>query len=537
VPQAAIASRSPDVDAARTYVAARAAALSGDHARSAQLLAELVEASAANDEIKRRAISEAIGAGAMSLAIRLTQELPSESLPIDARLLLAAEELRRGKGEAAVAHLTAKSDSGTVAFLTPVVEAWIAADDRDLKTALATLDKIGAGSPLYALAAEHRALILLKFKRSAEADAFARQAIEKAGGREHRLRLALADAFMAAGDRKRALGVVEGLGTEVGRARERVLSGKPSGVAIDNASKAFSELILGLAVDLNRMRNRALPVALAQVARYAAPGNSSAAILLGVFLESRGRVDDALQAFRSVRPENALSAQARDAEVLALVDADRVSEALAVAHAAASSKNADISDYARLGDALEAADRFDEAAAAYGRAIALSANNRADERWPLLLLQASAFEQADRWPEARQALGAALALAPNEPLILNFLGYAKLERGEDLDAAEAMIRRASALAPDDASITDSLGWALYKRGRFDQAIETLQRAARGDPGQAEIHEHLGDALYSAGRKFEARFAWRAALATAEEDVAGRIQAKIEAGLTPATAAP
>ena len=537
MPQAALASRTPDLDAARTYVAARAAALSGDHARSAQLLAELVESSAANEEITRRAISEAIGAGAMSLAIRLTQELPSESLPIDARLLLAAEELRRGKGDAAVAQLTAKSTTGTVAFLTPIVSAWIAADDGNLSEALATLDKVGAGSPISALVPEHRALILLKFKRAKEADPFARQAIEKAGGREHRLRMALADGFLAAGDKQRALAVVEGLGTEVGRARDRVKSGKTSGIAIDDPLDAYSELVLALAMDLNRMRNRALPVALAQVARYAAPTNSSALVLLGVLLDDRGRTDDALAALRSVSIGNALSAQARDAEVQALVDAERVDEALAIAYAAANRRGADISDYARLGDAFNAAERFGESAAAYQRAVQLSEGQRAQERWPLLLLEASALEQADRWPEARQALGAALALAPNEPLILNFLGYAKLERGEDLDAAEAMIRRASALAPDDASITDSLGWALYKRGRLDQAIETLQRAALGDPAQAEIHEHLGDALDKAGRKFEARFAWRAALATAEEDVAGRIRAKIEAGLSPETAAP
>ena len=135
------------------------------------------------------------------------------------------------------------------------------------------------------------------------------------------------------------------------------------------------------------------------------------------------------------------------------------------------------------------------------------------------------------WPDA------APALAPEQPLILNFLGYAKLERGEDLDAAEAMIRKASALAPDDASITDSLGWALYKRGRFNDAIETLQRAAAKDPDQAEIHEHLGDALYATGRRYEARFAWNAALISAEDDVAARIRLKIASGLTPATAAP
>jgi Flp pilus assembly protein TadD len=100
-----------------------------------------------------------------------------------------------------------------------------------------------------------------------------------------------------------------------------------------------------------------------------------------------------------------------------------------------------------------------------------------------------------------------------------------------------MIRKASELAPDNASIIDSLGWAQYKRGKLGEAIPTLQLAAQKDPVQAEIHEHLGDALYKSGRRFEARFAWEAALVTAEDDIASRVKAKLASGLTPTNAAP
>ena len=106
-----------------------------------------------------------------------------------------------------------------------------------------------------------------------------------------------------------------------------------------------------------------------------------------------------------------------------------------------------------------------------------------------------------------------------------------------MDAAEAMIRKASDLAPDEASITDSLGWAEFKRGKVDEAIVTLQRAAEKDPVQAEIQEHLGDALYRSGRRYEARFAWKASLVTAEDEIAARVNAKLASGLTPANAAP
>jgi len=112
-----------------------------------------------------------------------------------------------------------------------------------------------------------------------------------------------------------------------------------------------------------------------------------------------------------------------------------------------------------------------------------------------------------------------------------------LEHSEDADSAEAMIRKASQLAPDDASSTESLGWAEFKRGKVAEAIDTLQRAAEKDPDQAEIQEHLGDALYKSGRRYEARFAWNAALVTAEDKMAERVKAKLASGLTTANAAP
>jgi Flp pilus assembly protein TadD len=190
-----------------------------------------------------------------------------------------------------------------------------------------------------------------------------------------------------------------------------------------------------------------------------------------------------------------------------------------------------------MGNVLGDMDRHAEAAAAYGEAIARSKKGGSDSLWTLYLFRAASLEQADRWTEAKADLETAMKLEPENALLLNFLGYGKLERGEDLDAAEAMIRKASSLRPDDASITDSLGWALYKRGRLPEAITTLTRAAAGDPAQSEIHEHLGDALYSSGRRIEARFSWQAALITAEDKAKTRLESKLESGLTPTTSAP
>jgi tetratricopeptide (TPR) repeat protein len=525
-------------DTARTYVEARAAAMNGDHGKAAQLLAALADAQPAQADIAKKALSEAIGAGDMDLALRLAKSVPAAKLPIDARLLLATEEIRRRHPERAGQWLAQTGDNGDLTFLTPLINAWTAADRGDQQQALAALDPVTSRSLLGALEAEERAFILLKFRRTAEAEPFARQAVGRAGAREARVRLALADSFLAAGDKARALMIVEGMGSGEAAARQRIAAGKSGGQAIDNLSEAFSEVLTAFAGDLARVQPSSPPVGLIQVARYANPQNSSATALLALLLARQDRGDDALALLRSVPAGDALMPQIRDVQVRILRDLNRNNEAYRIAASAAASPDADMGDFSRLGDVLQSMKRHNEAADAYGRAIAYAQARKLDgQLWTLLLFRASALEDANRWPEARAALQQALTLAPDQPLLLNFLGYAKLERGEDMDAAEAMIRKAANLAPDEASITDSLGWAEFKRGKVNDAIATLQRAAEKDPAQAEIQEHLGDALYRSGRRYEARFAWNASLVTAEDEVAARVKAKLASGLNPANAAP
>jgi tetratricopeptide (TPR) repeat protein len=526
---------SPISDPARAYIAARAASISGDHGQAAEIYARLA-ARSNNTAIEQRAISEAIGAGDMELALRLIGS-SKQRTTVDSKLLLVADALRRGKDQQAEQILGPGIPGPDLAFWQPLVRAWDAVDRRDPAGALTILAQVPRDSALAPFVDEQSAFTLLKLGKTSEAEPYARRAIGTAGTREYRVRLALAAGFQAAGDGERAAAMLDGISGDTSSIRQALATGRTASVGIDSPSKAFSDQLVALALQMHQSDSRGDPLKIIQIARYAAPDSSSAAILLGNVLADDGRVDAALAAFRSVRDGDPLKTEAIDAESRALTDAKRFNEALALASRATALPAATSDDFARLGDVYLAMKRFGEAADAYRQALARMRNPTNDQRWPLLILQANALQSANRWPEAKAALSSALAMAPEEPLVLNFLGYAKLVHGEDLDAAESMIRKASALAPDNASIADSLGWALYKRGRVEEAIDILQKAAISDPVQAEIQEHLGDALYAAGRKFEARFAWRAALATADEEETVRLKSKIDAGLTQATAAP
>jgi Flp pilus assembly protein TadD len=222
-----------------------------------------------------------------------------------------------------------------------------------------------------------------------------------------------------------------------------------------------------------------------------------------------------------------------------LVEANRTDEALAEARRAAEAAPAEIDNWTRLGDILNQTQQHGQAAAAYAKALELAKAGAEAQHplWALWLLRGSALTQAGDWPGGKAALEEARKLAPDQPVVLNFLGYSQLERRENLAEAEKLIGEANRLQPDDAAITDSLGWAHYVRGDLATAIQLLEQASKGQPADAAIAEHLGDAYYSAGRRFEARYAWQAALPYAQGAAEKRLRSKIDSGLRPDLAAP
>lgn len=512
--------------------------MNGDEARSARLFAMMAEADPEDMTIARRAISTAIQSGQSDLALALAARMPATELPVDARLMVAGDLLRRGKHKQAIAALEQGETSTEVDLFAPLVKAW-ERTARGKKDGVEMLSKLPPSSPIGPVAQEQLAAMLFALGDTDRALATAQKTLLQSGsgGRNVRLRLAYADSLLQAKRRDQALDMLQGQDEALVAARKRIAEGQRLGMALDTPAAGFAETLIALAIELGRDDNKALPIALTQVARRADPSNSEAAILLGLLLDGDGRSDDALAVLRSIPADDLLVGEALDVETRILGDRGDYARALSRAKGATDADGSTPQDYSRLANVLGDMDRHGEAAAAYGEAIERTVAAGGQPSWTLHLLRAASLEQADRWNEAKAELETAMKLEPDNALLLNFLGYGKLERGEDLDEAEAMIRKASELRPEDASITDSLGWALYKRGRLPEAIATLRKAAAGDHAQSEIHEHLGDALYTAGSRIEARFAWQAALVTAEDEAKSRLERKIEAGLTPANAAP
>ena len=171
---------------------------------AAKLLAQLAEGDTGNKSLSRRAASQAISAGAMSLALKIGRSMPQNSLTTDVRLLLAADELVRGRSERAQAYLSGGGEDGDLSFIAPYVSAWTAVDRRNVAAALTILEQIPPSSLLGSYVNEQRAYILIKAKMTQDAEPFARRALTQGAQRETQMRLALADSFLAAGDKARA---------------------------------------------------------------------------------------------------------------------------------------------------------------------------------------------------------------------------------------------------------------------------------------------------------------------------------------------
>ena len=183
-----------------------------------------------------------------------------------------------------------------------------------------------------------------------------------------------------------------------------------------------------------------------------------------------------------------------------------------------------------LGDTLRGMERYIDAIAPYDTAISLI-EPAAEQHWVIFFARGIVHERTDQWEKAEADFRRALELRPEQPQVLNYLGYSFLEKRENLDEAIDMIERAVALRPDSGYIVDSLGWGFYLLGRYDEALVQLERAAALMPVDPIVNDHLGDAYWVVGRKTEAAFQWNRALSfDPEEELATRIRRKLEVGL-------
>ncbi len=240
------------------------------------------------------------------------------------------------------------------------------------------------------------------------------------------------------------------------------------------------------------------------------------------------RHDVAVRYADEVDADSLYAARARWEHARALIALEQETDALAeLRDLAARDLNRELA--LRVADAFRLLDAPREAEAMYTRLIELGPADEPD--WRPLFGRAAAYNELGLWGQAEADLLAALEINPDQPEVLNFLGYGWVDKGENIEAGLDLIRRAIAQRPQSGYIVDSLGWAHYRLGQYEEAARELERAAGLAPDDAEIIDHLGDAYWRTGRRLEAGFEWRRALALdPEAELAESIRRKLVGGL-------
>lgn len=469
---------------------------------------------------------------AASTAKHLLELDPSNEM---AELVVASEALKERRYDAAERQLGAIGQDSFTGITASILRSWALVGGNRKAEADAMLDSLGQ-TGLNDFLVFHRALMAQVAGETEEAIDLAAQAFE-AEPYVARIVEVYARVLANAGRFDEARDVIaefEGQGLShpiVTLVREQIEAGQRPGIFASNVQVGAAEMFHGIGVALSRDGSLDLALVFLRVGLYLDPNADVISLALGELLDAAGQHDAASRIYDGVPVTSAMkpTAVVRIAQNLD-AQGDRA-EALRRLGNIVATRPDDLDAVSVYGDMLRYDEQYPEAAAAYSKALAITGGDHPTD-WRFFYVRGIAYERAKQWPEAETDFLRALELNPDQPAVLNYLGYSWIDQDMHLTEALAMIQKAVEAQPQDGYIVDSLGWAFYKLGRIDEAVQTLERAVLLRPNDPELNDHLGDAYWTAGRKLEARFQWNVAAAMDEDGhVKERVARKLANGLT------
>jgi tetratricopeptide (TPR) repeat protein len=526
------------------YLAGRHAQEDGDYGIAGRWYEQALRADPSSPEVISRTFVMEADEGHFDRAVALAGKAlkldPSDAV---ADLVMLVDRAKAGDRSAALARAEALPEDGLHRYAGPLARAWTRMAVGNLagaEAAVGDLSKFDGFAPLE----DFQLAMIYDFAGKANtAEEYYKKTLDATGQLNWRLADAMANFYERHGRADEAAAIYqrfvkENAGSELA---ESLQAQKPPATApaplIGSAVDGLAEALFDLASVVNRPETLEVALIYDRCALDLRPNLTVAQLLLADILSDQGKYDESL-AIVSRIPANsryAWSAQLRAAANLEALG--RIDQAMAQLQAMAAKEPKWASAEIQLGDLLRGQKRFAEAALAYTEAIKRLKGEGLPPRWALYYSRGIAYERSNQWNLAEADLEHALELKPDQPLVLNYLGYSWIDRGEKLHRGLKMIERAVELRPDDGYIVDSLGWAHYRLGDYPSAVEYLEKALELVPEDPTINDHLGDAYWKSGRTTEARYQWRRALQfKPEKEDIKPIEAKLDGGLPAVTRA-
>jgi tetratricopeptide (TPR) repeat protein len=523
-----------------SYLAARHAGMQRDASAASAYYRAALKADPKNSELLERAFLSILIDGDVDDAVKLAERLVQlDRTHRMARLALGVRSLKQKQYQPARQHFT-QSVRGPIADLTAtLLNAWTSYGVGDTRNGIEGIDKL-AGPEWYAIFKDlHAGLILdlsgnrkdagKRLERAYKLDSNALRAVEAYGR------------WMSRNAGKDdALKVFQGFDKVLPRhplvteAMDEIKGAGKLPPLVDSPQAGAAEVLYGLGASLGRQGGEDLGLVYLQLALYLQPKHGLALLSLADLYENLKKPQLAIKVYERMPPDSPLR---RNAEIQLGVNYDaieRTDEAKKHLEKLIAAHPDDLEAILALGNILRGRKQFAECAEVYGKGIATIAKPE-KPNWLIYYFRGICYERAKQWPRSEADLKKALELYPDQPHVLNYLGYSWVDQGLYLDQGMAMIRRAVDQRPDDGYIVDSLGWAYFRIANFDEAVKNLERAVELKPEDPTINDHLGDAYWKVGRVLEARFQWSHARdLKPEPDDLKKIEEKLKSGLVEGT---
>jgi tetratricopeptide (TPR) repeat protein len=521
---------------AGSYLAARHAGTERDSATAAAYYLNVLKADPRNTDLLSRTFLSVLSDGDIDEAGRLADRL----IQLDrndriARLVIGVRALKQKQYPLARQNF-AQSVRGPVTDLTAaLLSAWALSGAGDTRGAVDTLDRL-TGPDWYGIFKDlHAGLILdlgntkkdagKRYERAYKADPMALRTVE-AYGRYLSRNAGKDDALKVYEEFNKAVPDHPVVVEEI----KEVSAGEKLPVLAESPQAGAAEALYGLGASIGRRGGEDLALIYLQLSLYLEPTHAMALLSLADLYESLKKPDLAIKVYDRIPPSSPLH---RNAEIQIASDLDtldRTDEAKKRLERLVAEHPKDTEAIMALGNILRGRKDFAACADVYSKALAdLTMPEKAN--WVMFYFRGICYERSKQWPRAEADLKKALELFPDQPLVLNYLGYSWIDQRVNLDEGMSMIRRAVDQRPDDGYIVDSLGWANFRIGNYDEAVKQLERAVELKPDDPTINDHLGDAYWRVGRVLEAHFQWSHAKdLKPEADDLPKIEEKLKVGL-------
>jgi len=520
-----------------SYLAARHASVERDASSAATFYRSALRTDPKNNELMDRAFISSLADGDIDEAVKLADRI----LTIDksnrvARLVVGVRDLKQKKYATAQININQSIRGPITDLVATLLSGWASYGAGDTKAAVANIDKL-TGPEWYPIFKDlHSGMILelagkdkdagIRLERAYKLDdSMLRVADDYARWLSRNKDAAAASAIYEAFDKKlpRHPLVLEGL--------RDTKAGKKLSPLVDSAQAGGAEALYGIGATLTRRGGEDLALVYLQLSLYLAPNHPLALLSLADLYESVKKPAMAIKIYERMPASSPLKRNAQIQLATNLDAADRSDEAIKILKGVTAEDPKDIEAIMALGNIERGRKRFADCAVTYTQGIDAMPSRDEKGSWVTYYYRGICEERAKQWSKAEADMRKALELQPEQPHVLNYLGYSWIDQGINLDEGMKMIKRAVDQRPDDGYIVDSLGWAFFRIGNYEDAVKNLERAIDLKPEDPTINDHLGDAYWRIGRTLEAKFQWAHARdLKPEAEELPKIEAKIENGL-------